>query len=183
LGSVNFTTAGAKDVLKITVQRPVAPNASTDAKTTIQVSGAYGTGSTNARLTQVTGLSGTTYTTSNFDTFGGATYSFTMTARAGDTNLDGTISNADYSALLANYNQAPGTKGWAQGDFNGDGSVTNADYSALLANFGPTHNYTVGPVSPGAGSGLSSASVPEPASVALLGLAAIGGLGVIRRKR
>ena len=86
---MNFTTAGAKDVINITAKGPCLPQRmpKTALVTTITTGGVYGTGSTNGRLTQVTGLTGTTYTTSNFDTFGGTTYSFTRSARGGDSDL------------------------------------------------------------------------------------------------
>ena len=87
---MNFTTAAAKDVITITVAASGRDDSATSyTTTTIQVSGVYGTGSTNGRLTQITGLSGTTYTTSNFDTFGGNAYSFTLTATGGDADLNG----------------------------------------------------------------------------------------------
>jgi hypothetical protein len=68
MGSGNFTTPGAKPFLTILAQGPGNGGPSSS---TLQWLGVYGTGSSNGRITQVTGLSGTTYTTSNFDTFSG----------------------------------------------------------------------------------------------------------------
>ena len=83
-------------------------------------------------------------------------------AGMGDANKDGLVDVGDLGILGANYGTATGAT-WATGDFTGDGAVDVGDLGVLGA------NYVI----------VTSGSVPEPMTLSLL---AIGALGLLRKR-
>ncbi len=81
----------------------------------------------------------------------------------GDADLDGAVTAADYVL----WRKRQGSAGdWRDGDFSGNGMVDAADFDIWRANFGVT--------SPGSGSELVEANVPEPHACALLAMGILG---------
>ena len=89
----------------------------------------------------------------------GVPRAFTGTVLSGDANMDGIVDQADYTRWYNNYGSIAG---WTSGDFTGDRLVDQADYTVWYNNYGA-----------------GGAGVPEPATLALLG---VGALAVLRRR-
>jgi autotransporter-associated beta strand protein len=109
------------------------------------------------------------------------TSTLAMYTYAGDANLDGQITGDDYSGIDFTILDPNNAGGWFNGDFNYDGFVSGDDYSAIdfniLAQGAPF------PTSASAGTGLSGVvAVPEPATLSVIGLGAVG-LMLRRRRR
>ena len=92
-------------------------------------------------------------------------------AANGDANLDGKVNALDFNFLASGY--GAGSNLWTKGDFNFDGNVDTLDFDALASNFNQS---TPPPAAPALGT-----LVPEPGTIATLGIACI--LMVRRRRR
>jgi len=86
--------------------------------------------------------------------------------RPGDVNRDGTVNIGDFSILQNNFNGNPKT--WDQGDVNDDNIANIGDFSVIQNNFNQS---APAPVT----------AIPEPASLAMAGLAVCGLLQARRR--
>ena len=97
----------------------------------------------------------------------------------GDATLDGYVTLDDYGQWNANF----GLSGsWLDGDFDADGSVTLDDYGLWNYAFGFTAGGTVAYTAFADTPPKSGGAVPEPGSLGLLAIGAMGLLGN-RRKR
>jgi hypothetical protein len=92
----------------------------------------------------------------------------------GDANLDGAVNLQDFNRLASNFGASG--KFWPQGDFNYDKLVNLQDFNLFAANFGISAS---GPEVTAQDWSRLAAAVPEPASLALTGLAMLA----LRRRR
>jgi autotransporter-associated beta strand protein len=97
----------------------------------------------------------------------------------GDANLSGKVDSADYTRIDGGYLNH--LTGWFNGDFNYDNVVNGSDYT-LIDNAFNTQGASLASViaSPTDQIGNGTSSVPEPTS---LGLLAIGAVGLLGRRR
>ena len=103
----------------------------------------------------------------------------------GDANLDGKVDGSDYSLIDNGYavdKATPGTlTGWYNGDFNYDGVIDGSDYTLIDNAFNQQSSVLTASLNAQIASQIGGSAVPEPATLSLIGIAALGLLG--RRRK
>ena len=95
----------------------------------------------------------------------------------GDVNADGAVDLTDLSTVLNNFGATTGA--WTSGNFDGASTIDLTDLSDVLNNFGASNpNASAGASVINTGSAVIA--TPEPASLAVLGL---GAVGLLARRR
>src|SRR5205823_12929166 len=104
-----------------------------------------------------------------------------MYTYGGDANLDGKIDISDYGRI--DFNIPLGVAGWYNGDFNYDGKIDISDYGIIDFDIGiqGAQISTAGGVTSPRVAGVTS--VPEPASIGLLGVGVAAFVGSRRSRR
>ena len=137
-------------------------------------SGSYGVGYCHGNVPSVAGLSS-----------GQIEIAYAL---YGDTNLDGTVNSVDFGVLASNFGKSV-SGGWQMGDFTYGGNVNSIDFGLLAENFGKNASGASIALSSGdwaaldafaAANGISISSVPNPASIGVIG---IFGLRTLARRR
>ncbi len=106
--------------------------------------------------------------------------------RYGDANLDGVVSGDDFAILVGNLGKSAAA--WDKGDFNYDGVVSGNDFALLVSNLGKAANGAdvtlpasdLAAIDAFAAANGLMADVPEPATMSVL---ALGAIGVLSRRR
>ena len=84
----------------------------------------------------------------------------------GDSNIDGTVDLTDLSTVLNNFGST--TSAWTSGNFDGAATIDLTDLSDVLNNFGASNP---NPTSASGGGAVAAIATPEPASLAVAGIA------------
>jgi PEP-CTERM motif len=102
----------------------------------------------------------------------------------GDADLTGHVDGNDYTLIDNGFGSGGSLTGWQNGDFNYDGFIDGSDYSLIDNTFNQQSlaGFAAQVATPTSEIAGASAAVPEPATLGLFGISAVGLLSRRRRR-